>query len=147
MTATAHAVIGTIIAAKIGNPTLAIPIAIASHVAADLIPHWDTLTNKKTKSRTRLFTDTIFDGLLALTLSYSIIVLLFPSISYFYVLVIMFFATLPDWLHMPYTFFNIRQFKWAYDFGHWTNKTLDKPWGVITQIVTVIAVTLLAKVF
>ena len=50
MTATTHALIGTIIAAKIGNPALAIPIAIASHIAADAIPHWDTATNRKKKT-------------------------------------------------------------------------------------------------
>lgn len=139
--------IGTVIAAKIGNPALAIPLALASHVALDLIPHWDTATNRKTKSRNRLFIDSIFDGLLALTLSYSIIALLFPTVNYAYALLIMFFAILPDILHAPYTFFGIKQFKWAYDFGHWTNKTLDKPWGVITQIVTTAAVILLALLF
>lgn len=39
MTATAHAIIGTVIAAKVGNPVLAVPIALASHIIADAIPH------------------------------------------------------------------------------------------------------------
>lgn len=147
MTATSHALIGTVIAAKVGNPALAIPLALASHVAADLIPHWDTATNRDQKSRRRLFIDSCFDGILAILLSYSIIKLLFPETSYLYTIMIMFFATLPDWLHAPYTFLRIKQFKWAYDFGHKTNKTLDKPWGVITQIATVATVILLAKIF
>lgn len=147
MTATAHAVIGTVIAAKVGNPYLAAPIALASHVEIDFIPHWDTATNRKTKSWRRLVIDTVFDGLLALTLSYAVIVFLFPQTSYLYALLIMFFATLPDWLHAPYTVFNIEQFKWAYDFGHITNKKLNKPWGVLTQIAVVVAVIFLAKIF
>lgn len=147
MTATSHAIIGTVIAAKIGNPGLAIPLALASHVAADLIPHWDTLTNRKDKSWNRLIIDTIYDGMLALILSYSLIVFLFPSTSYLYALFIMFFAILPDLLHGPYTFFGIKQFKWAYDFGKKTNTNLDKPWGVFTQIITVILVILLGKIF
>lgn len=147
MTGTAHAVIGTVIAAKVGNPTLAIPLALASHVIADLIPHWDTLTNRDRKSRRRLFIDTGFDGILALTLSYSVIVFLFPSTSYDYAILIMFFAVLPDLLHMPYTIFNVRQFKWAYDFGHATNKTLDKPWGIVTQIFAVSLLVFLSLLF
>jgi hypothetical protein len=147
MTGTAHAVIGTVIAAKIGNPALAIPLALASHVVADMIPHWDTVTNRNQKSRQRLFIDTGFDGVLALTLSYSIIVLFFPSTSYSYAILIMFFAILPDILHAPYTFFGVRQFKWAYDFGHLTNKTLDKPWGIITQISAVSLLVFLALLF
>ena len=147
MTGTAHAVIGTVIAAKIGNPALAIPLALTSHVIADLIPHWDTLTNRDQKSRKRLFIDTGFDGILALTLSYSIIVLLFPSTSYAYAILIMFFAIFPDILHAPYTFFGMRQFKWAYDFGHFTNRTLDKPWGIITQVFAVSLLVALALLF
>jgi hypothetical protein len=36
MTATGHALIGTVIAAKIGNYALAIPIALGSHFLADV---------------------------------------------------------------------------------------------------------------
>ncbi len=147
MTATAHALIGTVIAAKIGNPALAIPIALASHVAADMIPHWDTASNRKTKSHNRLLTDTIFDGLLALTLSYSIIVLLFPLTNFYYAFLIVIFAVLPDLLHIPYTIFGIKQFKWAYEFGKKTNRNLDKPWGVITQIVVVAGIIFLGRIF
>lgn len=147
MTATSHAIIGTVIAAKIGDPALAIPIALASHVACDMIPHWDTLTNRENKSRRRLFIDTMVDGLLAVTLSYSVIVFLFPSTNLYYALLIMFFAMLLDLLHGPYTFFKIKGFKWAYDFGKKTNTSLDKPWGVVTQAITILTVILLGKVF
>ncbi|MBI2012734.1 hypothetical protein HYS90_02270, partial [Candidatus Curtissbacteria bacterium] len=50
MTATAHALIGASIAAKITNPYLGIPLAIISHFVADLIPHWDAGTNHREKS-------------------------------------------------------------------------------------------------
>jgi len=46
MTATGHAIIGTVIAAKIGNPYLAIPLAIVSHLAAVGL----TIDNLKGKS-------------------------------------------------------------------------------------------------
>ncbi len=147
MTATSHALIGTVIAAKIGNPALAIPLALVSHVALDMIPHWDTMRNRKNKPWSRLFIDSAADGLLALTLSYSIILFLFPSTNYLYALLIIFFSTLPDILHIPYTVFGVEQFKWAYDFGHLTNKKLDKPWGIVTQVVTVLFLLILAKNF
>lgn len=147
MTATSHALIGTVIAAKISNPALAIPLALASHFIADMIPHWDTLTNRENKNWNRLVIDSVFDGILAFALSYSVIKLLFPETNYLYTILIMFFAILPDLLHAPYTFFGIKQFKWAYDFGRKTNKTLDKPWGIITQIVTVSLLVSLAMLF
>jgi hypothetical protein len=63
MTATGHALIGTVIAAKFGNPALAIPIAFASHFAADALPHWDTSYHRRQKSRLKFFIQTVGDFL------------------------------------------------------------------------------------
>lgn len=147
MTATAHVIVGTVIAAKIGNPTLAIPIAVASHVVLDLIPHWDTATNRKDKSRKRLFIDSFVDVLTATAVSYTIIVFFFPKTDLFYAATIALFALLPDILMAPYLFLRIGFFKWAYDFGKMTNNELDKPRGVLTQTGVIIAAILLAKFF
>lgn len=147
MTATSHAVIGTIIAAKIGNPALAIPLALASHVALDMIPHWDTAYHSSQKDRKRIFVETLGDVILGFSLSYSIIVFLFPQTNIFYAFSMVIIAQLPDWLFAPYYFFDWKAFKWAYDFGKRTNIDLDKPWGVITQIVTVLVVIFLGKIF
>lgn len=51
MTATGHAVIGTVIAATISNPFVAIPLAFVSHLAADSFPHWDSGTHEKEKTK------------------------------------------------------------------------------------------------
>ncbi len=147
MTATAHALIGTVIAAKIGNPALAIPLALASHLAADLIPHWDTAFGSPEKDRKRIFWDTVGDVLLGLSLSYSIIVFLFPQTNLLYAFLMIIMAQFPDWLFAPYYFFGWKSFKWAYELGKNTNIDLDKPWGIITQIVTVVLVVLLGKIF
>lgn len=147
MTATAHAVIGTVIAAKIGNPALAIPLALASHVALDMIPHWDTAYHSGEKDRKKVFIETLGDVVLGFSLSYSIIVFLFPQTNITYAFLMVVVAQLPDWLFSPYYFFNIKQFRWAYEFGKKTNTDLDKPWGVITQIVASVAVIFLGKVF
>lgn len=147
MTLTAHAVVGTVIAAKIGNPALAIPIAVLSHAILDMVPHWDAATNRKDKSRRRLFVDSFVDGLTAISVSYSVIALLFPYTNLSYAAIIVFFSLLPDILMAPYLFFKIYFFKWAYDFGKITNTELDKPWGVFTQLAIVLAVIFLGKIF
>lgn len=147
MTATAHALIGTVIAAKIGNPVLAVPIALASHLVLDMVPHWDTAFDSDIKNRRRIFVETIVDVLLGFSLSYSVIIFLFPQTNVLYAFLMIIVAQLPDWLFAPYYFFGWKSFKWAYELGKNTNINLDKPWGVITQIVTVSAVILLTKFF
>lgn len=149
MTATTHALIGTVIAAKIGNPALAIPLALASHVALDMIPHWDTATNGngKGKSPNKVLTDTMIDVILGFILSYFLIIFVFPHTNLLYALSIIIFSQLPDWFMAPYYFFKIEFFKWAYDFGKITNREIDKPWGVVTQILILITVIFLGKVF
>ena len=86
MTATGHAIIGTVIAAKVGSPALAIPLAIASHIAADIFPHWDTATNKAQKGLKRVIVDSFFDFVFGLLLSYTIIFFIFPQTNLLYVL-------------------------------------------------------------
>lgn len=147
MTATSHALIGTVIAAKISNPALAIPLAFASHFIADMIPHWDELLNKKTKTKNRLFFETVGDVILGFTLSFTVITFLFPKTDLMYAFLIIIVAQLPDWLMAPYLFFKWGLFKWAYLIGKKTNMELDKPWGVINQVVAVGALIVLAKIF
>lgn len=147
MTATAHAIVGTVIAAKIGNPALAIPLALASHVALDMIPHWDTAYDSPIKNKRRIFIETFGDVILGFSLSYSLIIFLFPQTNILYAFLIVIVSQFPDWLLAPYYFFDIKSFKWAYDFGKKTNIDADKPLGVITQIITSVLVILLGKIF
>lgn len=145
MTATAHAILGTVIAAKIGNPIFAVPIALASHFAADLIPHWDVGTNRHKKTKKKLIIESASDVLLSFVVSYGIIFFIFPQTDFFYAFLILIIAQLPDWLMAPYYFFGIREFKWAYLIGKNINKDLDLPWGLINQIAILAAVVYLAK--
>jgi hypothetical protein len=149
MTATGHAVLGTIIAAKIGNPALAIPLAIASHIAADIFPHWDTATNRAKKGKKRVIVESFFDLLFGFLLSYLIVTFLFPQTNLIYVLVVILAAQSLDWLMLPYYFLNIDfpLFKWAYKFQKSFNHNLDKPWGIINQIAILVLIVVLAKVF
>ena len=149
MTATAHAVLGTVIAAKVGNPALAIPLAIASHIAADIFPHWDTATNKIQKGTKRVLVDSFFDVIFGFLISYAIIFFLFPQTNLFYVLFIIIVAQSLDWLMLPYYFLNINfpLFRWAYKFQKSFNHSLDKPWGIINQIAVLVLIIILAKLF
>ncbi len=149
MTATGHAVIGTVIAAKIGNPYLAVPIALVSHILADIFPHWDTATNVDKKGKKRVIAETFFDIAIGFFVSYVLLFSLFPKTNPLYALFIIFVSQSFDWLTAPYYFFkiNIPPFTWAYHLQKKFDNELDKPWGIINQIVILILVVALAKIF
>ena len=149
MTATGHAILGTVIAAKIGNPALAIPLAIASHIAADIFPHWDTATNKDKKGKRRVIIESFFDLIFGFLLSYAIIFLLFPQTDLLYVFILIIASQSLDWLMLPYYFLNINfpLFRMAHKFQKSFNHSLDKPWGIINQIAVLVLIIILAKLF
>lgn len=148
MTATAHSVIGAIIAAKIGNPILAVPIAIVSHFAADAFPHWDTGTNHREKSKKIFLLESLVDVMLGFAISYILIFLLFPQTNLIYAFFIIIISQLPDWITAPYLFFkiNILPFREMYKFQKAFNTRLDKPWGIITQVAVLILLIIIAKI-
>jgi hypothetical protein len=149
MTATGHALIGTVIAAKVGNPALAIPIAIASHFLADTIPHWDTGYNRERESKKRFVIESAADVGLGFVLSYALIALFFPTTNLLYAFLMIIMAQLPDWLTVPYLFlnWNFPPFTWIYDFQKKFDSSIGLPWGIITQVIAVIVLVLLAKIF
>lgn len=146
MTATGHAIIGTVIAAKVGNPALAIPLAIISHFIADAIPHWDVATHRKQKTKGNLIIEAFSDVILGLVLSFLILTLFFPTTNLTYAFTMILVSQGPDWLTAPYYFFGIKSFKWAYKLQKFFDKDLDKPWGIITQIALLILIIIIAKV-
>ena len=152
MTATSHAVIGTIIAAKIGNPTLAIPLAFLSHIAADALPHWDVGTNghrKKKKSLKAEFFEALLDVAAGFILSYLLIYFFFPQTDLKYAFLLIIVSQSLDWATAPFYFFDIKfpPFQWIYKFQKMFDNRLDKPWGIINQIAILTLVLALAKIF
>lgn len=154
MTATSHAILGTIIAAKIGDPTLAIPLAFTSHILADMFPHWDVGTNghrkKKNKKSLKLeFIEAFFDIMIGFIASYLLIIFLFPQTNLKYAFLLIIISQSLDWLMAPYYFFDIKipPFQWVYKFQKKIDNRMDKPWGIINQIAIIILVILLAKTF
>lgn len=136
MTATAHALIGASIAAKVANPLVGIPLAIISHFIADLIPHWDAGTNHKQKSALRLKVEAALDVILGFALAF----LIFRSLvnpQYLFAMIIA--AQLPDWIEAPATMFkiNVPPFSWLAWLGHKLQSRMQLPWGLVTQVVVV----------
>jgi hypothetical protein len=147
MTATGHAVIGTVIAAKIGSPSVAIPIAIASHFAADLLPHWDTGFHRHHKSKGMFLLQTLADVAFSFILAYFLIKVLFPETALSYAFLIVAMAQLPDWLTAPYLFLDVKYppFVWIYKLQKVFDRKLDRPWGFMNQVAILAALVLLGK--
>lgn len=126
-----------VIATQVSSPELGIPLAIASHVAADLFPHWDTATHSKKKGRYKLFRDSIIDVVLSFVLPFVLVWALFPDTSYIYVFFMILASQLLDWLTAPYYFFGIRKppFIWVYKVQVIFDNRMDKPWGIINQVI------------
>ena len=142
MTATAHALIGASLAVKFTNPAIGIPLAIASHFIADLIPHWDLSTNHRQKSPARLKVEATFDVLLG----FALVFLIFRNLTdpvYLFTMVIA--AQSPDWLKAPSDMFGLKipPFSWMEWLGHKLQSRLPLPWGLVTQIVVVGIILLL----
>lgn len=146
MTATSHAIIGLVIAAKISNPYLAIPLAVASHVVADLFPHWDTGTNHNKKTGKRFFFESAIDVTAGFLLSYVFLNLFFPTTSLVYAFFVIIASQLLDWGSAPYVFFKIRTFPFPqlYYFQKRFDSRLDKPWGIINQVIIVLVILAIA---
>lgn len=141
MTATSHAIVGTVIAAKVGNPYIAVPIALLSHVILDMIPHWDTATNGNGRRNLKTFINSMIDFVISLIVSFSIATVLFSQANLAYVFFMIIVAQLFDWLTAPYLFFGINfPFIYVYRFQKIFDRKLASPWGVVTQVATVIGI-------
>lgn len=147
MTATGHAIIGTIIAIKVGDPRLAIPVALTSHILADLVPHWDTATNAKLKTKKLTIFQTGIDVAVGFILASLILMVFSPKTSFLYAFPIIIASQFFDWITALYYFFNIRSFKWMYDFQKLFDNRLDKPFGIIYQIAFIAFIALIALFF
>lgn len=109
MLSIAHGTTGALIASKIPNPLISIPLCLAAHYIEDYIPHWDMgqgLT-KKTKSKKAAFLEELF---IDFPLSIVLVFFFFQYGKPFSILPWLgwFMALLPDFLEFPYLFLNAR---------------------------------------
>ncbi|OGH07771.1 MAG: hypothetical protein A2171_01065 [Candidatus Levybacteria bacterium RBG_13_35_9] len=149
MTATGHAIIGTVIAAKIGDPLLAAPLALASHFLADALPHWDTGYHREQKSKTKFFIQSVADVAVGFAASYALIVAFFPGTNLAYAFFMILVAQAPDWLTAPYLFLDMKfaPFSWFYKTQKLFDTHLGMPWGFINQVAIVSSVIIFGRVF
>jgi len=145
MTATGHAVIGTVIAATVVNPLIAIPLALASHIVADLFPHWDPGTNRTKKSHSEFFSGAAIDVASSFIITFLLVIFLFPETNLIYAYIIVFAAQFFDWASAPFIFFKIKNppiFEWFYWFQKKFDNRMDKPWGIIGQVAVLVGLVL-----
>ena len=140
-----HAIIGASIAKLVPNPLLGLPLALASHFLADLVPHWDMNTRKTKRSKAKIITLSLADAFAGYLISY----LLFPNVPLLYLFIMMFTAQLPDWLEAPYHIFewNFPPFSSIKKLQSKLHCKKDLPWGLVTQIVVVVFVVALSLAF
>lgn len=146
MTATTHALIGGAIAASVPDPVLGITLSAVSHPIVDMIPHWDFGLGWKKKSKVILFLQSFGDLLFGVVLTF----LVFGSkTDTTYLLLCIFMSESWDILQMPYLLFNWKfsPFSLFYKFGHCTNNKAKLPWGIVTQVVTVVSLVLVLRIF
>ena len=140
MTATAHAIVGTLIAVRFTDPLVSAPLALGTHYLFDLVPHWDSGTNRKQKSEKRFLTEAIIDGSISVLVSFLIYHYIFGLSDYFYLYFVVLFALLPDIVTMLTRFvLKIKNPLWNWNNRLQTklNKKLQLPWGILTQIIVI----------
>lgn len=153
MTATGHALVAALIAAKFNNPYIALPISFVSHFACDILPHWDSGTHHREKTKKRLFYESVADVLIGFVAAFLLYNFVTDTGNYILLFFAIIAAQLPDWITAPYFILNIRHplVNWSksmYKLQHKLNSRLDKPWGIVTQVLTVILLYIfLFKIF
>ncbi len=152
MLETPHVAIGAVIASKIPNPFIAIPLAFASHFALEMVPHWNphlvTETKKFGTPTKRSVIVIAVDVTLALVTGSAIAWQAMPNTGHaLTILAASFASVLPDLIEAPYFFLKMRT-KFLKD---WLNfqKSLQVDttpfWGLLTQVLTVGAAILWLK--
>lgn len=134
MLLTFHTLAGAAIASQVQNPLAAWPLALASHFALDLMPHWDFFTNGVHLNR---LVKAAIAGDVILSLLIGIIFAIKTPGNAVNILGACFFACLPDILEAPHFFAKHEPWWSALDlkiqrkFHH----KLTLPWGLLMPCV------------
>ena len=141
-----HAIIGASIAKLVPNPLLGFPLALISHFLGDLVPHWDMRTRKVKRSKLKIIILSLTDAFIGYLIGYLIFS---PTVPLWYLGSMMLMAQLPDWLEAPYHIFewNFPPFSSIKKLQSKLHRKEDLPWGLITQIVTIVFVVALSLAF
>lgn len=147
MLSIAHGATGALIASKIPNPYISIPLIILSHFIEDRVPHWDVgqgLTKKSKSKKDAFLQELFFDFPLSILFVYFV----FQAGRPFNTAAWMgwFFGLLPDFIEFPYLFLNmkftpLKQFAALHTWVH--RSTPSKLWGLLPQLLVLFLVILL----
>lgn len=143
MLETPHVALGAAIAVKVGNPYLAVPLALLSHFVLDRVPHWNphlyTEMKKYGKPSKKSTTLAVVDSFLALGLGLAVASKALPDTgAAILVIVCCLMAVLPDQVKTPFFFLKERRKgllkKWVL---FERSLQVDAPFwpGVLTQII------------
>ena len=105
--------VGAAIAAKVGNPALALPLALASHFVLDLLPHTNPSIYTRVQSGQPISKNTrriiFIDSLISLIVGSLIAATFLPDIGKSITILLgAFLAVLPDVIEIPYYFLRSR---------------------------------------
>jgi hypothetical protein len=147
----AHALSGTVIAYKFHNPALGLLLALASHFAIDLLPHWNFGLDEEKKEYGKISKKTVCflvgDCLLGLALGLYIASKAYPDLQK--VIIVLtggLLGVLPDLVEAPFYFLGIKNKHidklLAFQKAHQWNVSF---WpGIISQVIFVVALLLIA---
>jgi hypothetical protein len=147
MLSIAHGTTGALIASKIPNPFISIPLVLLSHYVEDRIPHWDVgqgLTSWKKSRKTAFLQELFFDFPLSIVLVYLIFQLGHPFD--WHIWLGWFVGLLPDFIEFPYLFLDMRftPLKQLAAFHTWCHhSTHDKLLGLLPQLLVILVALLL----
>ncbi len=144
-----HTLVGALIATKIPSPIISLPLAFASHFLVDRIPHWNPSLYSEYKKFGRPTAKStvviVLDVILSLAAGLTIALQALPDINKFLVIIFAcFLAVLPDVIEAPFFYFGC---KWPVlmrliNFQVKIQGKAKLPWGLLTQILTIIIVLL-----
>jgi len=142
MLETPHVAVAAAIAAKIPNPFISLPLALASHFLLERVPHWNPHLNTEMKQYGKLTDKTkliiAIDGFFALTLASIVAYSTLPDIKLaLTVLASSFASILPDLLEGPYFFLGVKNkfLTWWLKSQKAIQVDASPFWGILTQII------------
>lgn len=142
MLQTPHVVVGTAIAIKIGNPYLAIPLALASHFVLDRVPHWNPHTYTEAMKfgipKKQTIALTLVDIAAALALGLTIALKFMPDYGRVLIIILAAFASVaPDIAKYPFFLFKGTRkglYKKYVDWERSMQTDVSLYFGVFTQL-------------
>lgn len=146
MTATSHALLGTLLAVRFTDPVASLPLALGLHYAADFVPHWDSGTNRREKSEKRFLAEAIIDATIAVIVAGVSYYYIFGLDNFYYLYLVVGVSLFPDILTVMTRFVLKKKsplWDWHNRLQSKINQRLQLPWGILTQIVTIGAVYIL----